>query len=550
MEAPNHIRSLKPNNIQKNLQYTHLNLNEWNFNHPASCDNILSTYSYESKTHDVLLDSISKYIGLQKSYIQLVNGGDNAIRLVIDTFATHNSESLILVPTYDYYKRYCMIKNIKTHDISIGIDEKITGHFFNFYNSLLSNSSTENRVIVFICHPNNPTGYLFDKHELVKLLSQYPNVVFVVDESYVDFYVLANDDISFDHLCAMHGNLFVIRTFSKAFGLAGGRLAYIVTNPNNITNLDNVCNCKDVTEFIKTKALNIMNVVNYYAETNDIMLQNKSRVVQVLRDNKIEFLLCGKTNFITLLLPYQHNFLEYCDAHKLSIRNLNDRNNLSNCVRISIGNDSDTEKTINLINEYCKQTPSSNMILQKYLTDKEKISHLKNLMIKSHEILILYNINYWAECGTLLGILRHGGIISWDNDIDIGIMQKDIDRLTALKTVFEKNKITLRASRLKNYLVLEDMTTHAYIDVFPFVDVDSKFVNIDERFRLPDGSKNANFYYLNIDEIFPLKQGSFYGKLINIPNKASLVVERSIPNFMNTCVINDFKFSLQENGFA
>jgi histidinol-phosphate aminotransferase len=77
---------------------------------------------------------------------------------------------------------------------------------------------------VFICSPNNPTGNTISKEDLVKIARE--NVVVAVDEAYVEF---AGE--SAVNLIGNYGNLFIIRTFSKAFGLAGLRIGYAITSP-------------------------------------------------------------------------------------------------------------------------------------------------------------------------------------------------------------------------------------------------------------------------------------------------------------------------------
>ena len=547
METPNHIKQLLPNNIDKKPDHIHLNLNEWGFDHQDSKNDCLSQYGYNSVTHEKLLYKLSLYTNLLPSNIHLTNGGDNAIRLVIDTYCTSKSNVIITVPTYDYYKRYCQIKDLRTHEISIGIEKNINCNIFHTYEQILLQSSHNNRTIVFICHPNNPTGAMISKNDLVELLGTYPNSLFVIDESYIDFY---GSDKSMVMLTDKYNNLVVIRTFSKAFGLAGLRIAYLVSHQLNIKNFNLVFNNKDVSELSKEIAIDVLDNYDYYQSVKQQMLSIKEKLLNKLRSLNIKHLDCGCSNFVTLLLHPKHNFLEYCAKYKILVRDLSHRNNLENCVRISIGNEKDMDEIIKLLDEYSLQKKSTDFIIQDYLTDKSKIALLKSLMKQCHDILSENKINYWVECGTLLGVLRHNGIIPWDNDLDIGVMYEEIEKIKSLENVFLQYGIKLKPSRLKNYWVLENIKTGVYIDVFPFVKIGNEIVNIDERFRKPDDTKNVNIYYTSEDEIFPLKTYKFYNFEVNVPNKAETVMERSVPNFMNSCVINGTKFNIRHFGFA
>ena len=73
-----------------------------------------------------------------------------------------------------------------------------------------------------------------------------------------------------------------------------------------------------------------------------------------------------------------------------------------------------------------------------HYTDQYIIDKLYQMMKVTHEILEKAQIKYWGAAGTLLGIMRHGGIIPWDDDIDIGIMEEDQKKLKKLKYDFSK----------------------------------------------------------------------------------------------------------------
>lgn len=66
------------------------------------------------------------------------------------------------------------------------------------------------------------------------------------------------------------------------------------------------------------------------------------------------------------------------------------------------------------------------------------IKELYQMMYDIHQIMMFYNIKYWAEGGTLLGAVRNKGIIPWDKDIDIGINTKDIPKLLKIKNILYK----------------------------------------------------------------------------------------------------------------
>ncbi len=87
----------------------------------------------------------------------------------------------------------------------------------------------------------------------------------------------------------------------------------------------------------------------------------------------------------------------------------------------------------------CISTPT----LPVKLTEPRKIRGLYQVMKDMHELFAAYDLPYWIDSGTLLGAVRHEGIIPWDNDLDVCMFRKDVPRLLKLKPVLKKLGYTL-----------------------------------------------------------------------------------------------------------
>ena len=91
---------------------------------------------------------------------------------------------------------------------------------------------TDRTRVVMVCSPNNPTGVALEHGELARFLDRVPpHVLVVIDEAYTDYLHAAQtlDELA---LFRAHNNVCVLRTFSKAYGLAGLRVGYAVAHPN------------------------------------------------------------------------------------------------------------------------------------------------------------------------------------------------------------------------------------------------------------------------------------------------------------------------------
>lgn len=158
------------------------------------------------------------------------------------------------------------------------------------------------------------------------------------------------------------------------------------------------------------------------------------------------------------------------------------------------------------------------------LTDKqyETFIHLKIIFKKFIKLMSERNVTWWCVDGTLLGAIRHKGFIPWDNDIDVGILYKDYNKLIKLTKVnlgnFEMDKVAIGfRMNLKGIK-------------YPFVDiwVSDYDGNNNINYCTPIYNNLKTFYYASSDnyyndndnELFPLKSVKFENLTVYIPNKS------------------------------
>ena len=123
----------------------------------------------------------------------------------------------------------CMRNFFRAKQIKINFDNNLTLNFKKLLMSINKNVS-----MIMFANPNSPTGTILQNHEIIKVLKKAKknNCYVVIDEAYFGFY-----NKSALALIKKYSNLIILRTFSKAYGLAGLRSGYIVSNKNNIDQL-------------------------------------------------------------------------------------------------------------------------------------------------------------------------------------------------------------------------------------------------------------------------------------------------------------------------
>ncbi len=176
---------------------------------------------------------LSKRLGVERGNIIFGNGSDELIELLYRAFATgEDDEILYCYPTFVEYKIIGMSFNKKLvelplKDFSYDIDK------------LLENINKNTRII-FLNTPNNPTGTIIKKSDIERVISaKEEDTLIVIDEAYYE-YAIAEDD--YEELLELykHEGVILLRTFSKAYGLAGLRIGYGIANEEIIDYLNRV----------------------------------------------------------------------------------------------------------------------------------------------------------------------------------------------------------------------------------------------------------------------------------------------------------------------
>jgi histidinol-phosphate aminotransferase len=157
--------------------------------------------------------------GLEQEHVVLGSGSTELIDLVIRTFVAPGEEVLLSVPTFSMYEARARVCGGIPVFVPMSED-----HEFDV--SGIVSAVTERTKVIFLCTPNNPTGNRMSEASMRRILRL--GLPTAIDEAYHE---LGETPDSLSHLLAEFPNAILIRTFSKAFGLAGLRLGYALAHP-------------------------------------------------------------------------------------------------------------------------------------------------------------------------------------------------------------------------------------------------------------------------------------------------------------------------------
>jgi len=242
----------------------------WNYQH------FINTNRYPDSSHRELKSAIAQYINeaatscLNPAYISVGNGSDELIRsLLIATCVGTNASILVAEPTFSMYKILAQTFGITT--ISIPREEnQFTIKRGQADQAIAQASASGHPVkVLFVVHPNSPTGNLLSSAE-IEWLKQLPeDILVVIDEAYFEF-----SGNSLVEELPQHPNWAILRTFSKAFRLAAHRVGYCIAHPELIQAIEKIRLPYNVPSFSQATAM--------------VALQNRNQLLAIVKETQQE----------------------------------------------------------------------------------------------------------------------------------------------------------------------------------------------------------------------------------------------------------------------
>ena len=217
---------------------------------------------YPDSDSKVLREKMSVYYGCKAENIMVGNGSSEIISTVINAYCDKKDKVISFVPSFSMYQTYCDLCGAEY--VGIEYEKDYTQNI----DKLIDAANEINPKIVILCNPNNPTGLLSTREEVIKLLDNVKNSLIILDEAYVDF-----SENSVVDLIDKYENLVIMRTMSKAFGLAGLRVGTMIAKVETINYV------------WKVKAPYNINILSQYAAEQ--ALDNLDRVDDYIKEVKM-----------------------------------------------------------------------------------------------------------------------------------------------------------------------------------------------------------------------------------------------------------------------
>jgi len=283
-------------------------------------------------------EKYARFLGVKMENVLATVGSDQGIRILTDTFVDTGDYVISFEPTFSMYKEQAILSKGKyiglesdREDLAVDIDY------------LIQTANDKKAKIVYICTPNNPTGYLYSKEEIKKVIDNTEGIV-AIDEAYIDFAEEDNLDLIY-----YSNRVVILRTLSKAYSAAGLRVGFMIGQEEIINYCALAKPPYNLSLTSEVAAEVLIENSDLIKEEIKVIKSERERVVQVLKGYKHVFIFPLNANFITIRTKKADEFYHACENRGISIRAYKDA--IKDTVRITVGSKAENDEIIEVIKE-------------------------------------------------------------------------------------------------------------------------------------------------------------------------------------------------------
>lgn len=300
---------------------------------------------YPDPLADELRDAIAAWHGVDRSRVVVGNGGDELIFDLLLAFGGEGRTLLDCPPTFSIYALYAQLT--RTNVVAVPRDPSDFALDCEAIEAAAAQAD-----IVMITSPNNPTGNVADPAWIERLAQKTRGLV-VVDEAYIEF---ADEGASCASLLERCDNIAILRTFSKAFGLAGVRTGYLLAPSCVVDGIAAVRQPYSVNAVSQAIARTVVAHRDAYAPTLETIRCERARLAAALAAIDGVDVWPSSANFLLVRLPDAHDaYVALRDDYSILVRDFSRTPLLENCLRITVGLPEENDRVIAAVADIRKE---------------------------------------------------------------------------------------------------------------------------------------------------------------------------------------------------
>ncbi|HHT7806975.1 TPA: pyridoxal phosphate-dependent aminotransferase [Streptococcus suis] len=283
---------------------------------------------YGDNTYSELIEKYAAYLGVNPKQVTVGVGSDHLIHMIVSTFMEKDDTFLTVNPDFFMYETYNHMhgSRFETIDLEAKNDTLVLP-----VEKLLARAEEVKAKIIMLSNPNNPSSVAYSLEDLEKLAVSFKGLL-VVDEAYIEF---ANVE-SFISRLQQFDNVLVLRTLSKAFGLAGLRVGFAVGSEELIYELDKVIPPFSLSNLTAKMAAVALNYTDKVLETVGVIQNLREEMILFLQGLDNCQVLPSQASFVTFKAPWAEEFYQQALAQDWNFKYY-PTGKLEGHIRLSIG---------------------------------------------------------------------------------------------------------------------------------------------------------------------------------------------------------------------
>ncbi|HLS08279.1 histidinol-phosphate transaminase [Lentibacillus sp.] len=278
--------------------------------------------------------ALANKLGVSENQLIFGNGTDEIVQMIGRAYLYPGANTVMAMPTFPQYKHNALVEGAEVKEVP-------TINGYHDLDGMLAAIDDKTNVI-WLCSPNNPTGCLIPRDDLYRFIEKCPSdVLIVLDEAYFEY---ADKKLQPEILSYLeqYKNLVVLRTFSKAYGLAGLRIGYGITNPELIPGLDVVRGPFNTSSFAQQAALVALEDDEFIEDTvsrNNAIKKSFGQFLDSIGWHYFD----SQTNFMLVSTPISGDrVFQYLQENGFIVRP-GEGLGVSKTIRVTIGNETDMQ---------------------------------------------------------------------------------------------------------------------------------------------------------------------------------------------------------------
>lgn len=288
-----------------------------------------------------LVAALADHYHMDPAQLLITRGSDEGIDLLNRLLVRPGIDRVMInSPCFGMYALYAKIQGAEVVDVPA-----VEGQSDWAMDWPAVNKAPECRLY-FFCSPNNPTGHTLNPVDVLAFAKRVESHgLVVIDEAYIEFC----EADSMASLINQQPNLVILRTLSKAFGLAGARLGAVIAHSDLIEWLKRIIAPYPLPTPSVDAALHALSptaLAQQQAQLT-ILTANKARLIAALKANPaLERLWPGEANFVLIKVADAESLMQHCLVDGIRLRNQSHQPKLDQAIRITVGTEDETEKLI------------------------------------------------------------------------------------------------------------------------------------------------------------------------------------------------------------